>query len=216
MIVVITVVLALAGVCVGQNSNSSAPAAPGASRPRTTPPPAPQGNANTQTGNSGGQTGRARGNTPKASDLTTKGVTDAFDTLVAGIEKANVDMATNVYLNSPDLVLFNYNGTVTRGWAQMRKNRESSYPNMKDVKLTIRDQRIRMLSRDSALVTCLWTQSQTYKGTSETVSGRMTLVFQRINGLWKAVHLHTSNDAPDPSRVPQSEQPQTPPKQQQE
>jgi ketosteroid isomerase-like protein len=136
----------------------------------------------------------------------------AFDSLIAGIEKADVDLVTNTYWNSPQLILFNNNGTVTRGWEQMRKNRESSYPNLKDVKLTVRDRRVLMLGRDAALVTCLWTQTQTYKGTPETASGRMTLVFQRINGLWKAVHLHTSPDAPDPSRLPASEQTTAQPK----
>lgn len=206
LVVVAALVLTLTALCYGQNSNSSAPAP--STRPRTQSPPVPASTSqgNTQNGNSGGQQSRTRRNTPKANDATSKGVVDAFDSLIAGIEKANVDLATNVYWNSPQLVLFNYNGTVTRGWEQMRKNRESSYPNMKDVKLTVRDRRVLMLGRDAALVTCLWTQTQSYKGTPETASGRMTLVFQRVNGLWKAVHLHTSPDAPDPSRVPASEQ----------
>jgi ketosteroid isomerase-like protein len=215
LIPVITVVLALASVCAAQNSNSSAP------RPTRTPPPAPaaaapaqQGNSNTQTNDAGTQSRTRRSNTGKQqADLTSKGVVDAFDSLVAGIEKADVQLVTNVYWNSPQLVLFNNNGTVTRGWEQMRKNRESSYPNIKDVKLTVRDRRILMLGRDAALVTCLWSQAQTYKGTPETASGRMTLVFQRINGVWKAVHLHTSPDAPDPSRLPASEQTQAPSRQ---
>ena len=64
-----------------------------------------------------------------------------------------------------------------------------------------------MLGRDGALVTCLWTQSQTYRGTPETASGRMTLVFRRMGtGAWKAIHLHTSPDAPDPARLMPSEQ----------
>lgn len=201
------IVFALAVVCAGQNSNTST------SRPRTQSKPAPaatpQGNANTQTTNSGTQSARTRraGNGGAgASDPTSKGVSAAFDSLVAGIEKADVDMVTNIYWNSPQLTLFNNNGTVTRGWDQMRKNRESSYPNLKDVRLAVRDKRILMLGRDAALVTCLWTQTQTYKGTPETASGRMTLVFQRIGGAWKAVHLHTSPDAPDPSRIAPSEQ----------
>jgi ketosteroid isomerase-like protein len=203
LLVIITIILALAVVGAGQNTNTST------SRPRTQSQPAPsqtpKGNANTQTTDAGTQ-GRTRRSTGKATDPTSKGVVDAFDSLIAGIQKANVDLATNVYWNSPQLTLFNYNGTVTRGWEQMRKNRESSYPNMKDVTLTVRDRRILMLGRDAALVTCLWTQTQTYKGAPETASGRMSLVFQRINGLWKAVHLHTSPDAPDPSRLPASEQ----------
>lgn len=200
LIVIITAVFAFAAVAAGQNSNSSAPA----SRPRTSSTQA-QGNANTQTNDAGTQ-GRTRRNAGNTNDTTSKGVVEAFDSLIAGIEKTNVQLVTNVYWNSPQLILFNNNGTVTRGWEQMRKNRESAYPNIKDVKLTVRDRRVLMLGRDAALVTCLWTQTQSYKGTPETASGRMTLVFQRINGLWKAVHLHTSPDAPDPSRLPASEQ----------
>lgn len=207
----LTVAFAVAPVCAAQNSNSSAPA----SRPRTQPqssrPAQSQQQGNTNTNDAGAQQQQQQGRTPrrntgKTSDLTSKGVIDAFDSLIAGIEKADVGLVTNIYWNSPQLILFNYNGTVTRTWEQMRKNRESSYPNIKDAKLTVRDRRVLMLGRDAAMVTCLWTQTQTYKGTTETASGRMTLVFQRINGLWKAVHLHTSPDAPDPSRVPASEQ----------
>jgi hypothetical protein len=135
-----------------------------------------------------------------------KDVLATFHTLLDGIRNANVNVVTGVYWNSPQLVLFNNNGTVTKGWEQMRKNRESSYPNLKDVKLDVRDERVQMLGRDGAVVTCLWTQSQNYKDTPETATGRMTIVFRRIGTAWKAVHLHTSPDAPDPSRVLPSEQ----------
>ncbi len=104
------------------------------------------------------------------------------------------------------LVLFNNNGTVTKGWEQMRKNRESSYPDLKDVKLDVHDLSVTMLGRDGAVVSCLWTQSQAYKGTPETASGRMTLVFKRVGNDWKAIHLHTSPDKQDPSRIMPSEQ----------
>jgi hypothetical protein len=134
----------------------------------------------------------------------------AFERLRNGIIKADVNAVSGVYLNSPRLVLFNNNGTVTRGWEQMRKNRESSYPDLKDVKLDVRDLAVTMLGRDGAVVTCLWTQSQTYKDVPETATGRMTLVFKRMGTDWKAVHLHTSPDRPDPSRVLPSEQTPTP------
>lgn len=134
----------------------------------------------------------------------------AFNKLLDGIRHANVDAVTGVYWKSPSLVLFNYNGTVTKGWEQMRKNRESSYPELKDVKLEVRDVSVTMLGRDGAVVSCLWNQSQTYKGTPETVSGRMTLVFKRVGTTWKAIHLHTSSDTPNPATIPPSEQPPKP------
>src|SRR6185503_3253762 len=138
----------------------------------------------------------------------------AFNKLVEGIEHVNVNEVMSVYWNNPQLSLFNYNGTSTKGWDQVRKNRESSYPQIKDVKLEVRDKAVHMLGRDGAIVTCTWKQSQTYKGTPETVTGRMTLVFKRVGTAWKAIHLHSSPDNPDPSRIPASEQQQpeaTPP-----
>lgn len=130
----------------------------------------------------------------------------AFNKLLTGIRKADLKSVSDVYWNSPRLNLFNYNGTVTKGWEQMRKNRESSYPEIKDVKLDVRDVNVTMLGRDAALVTCLWTQSQVYKGTPETASGRMTLVFKKVGPAWKAIHLHSSPDQPNPAAIPPSEQ----------
>jgi len=109
------------------------------------------------------------------------------------------------YLNSPTLVLFNNNGTVTKGWDQLKRNRESSFPQSKDVKLDIKDRHVTMLGRDGAVVTCVWTQTQTFNGQPDSGS-----VFKRVGTEWKAVHLHTSPDKPDPSRVPASEQSQRP------
>ena len=138
------------------------------------------------------------------------GVSIAFNKIINGIRHSNVDLYASGYWNSTNLILFNYNGSATKGWEQMRKNREASFPEAKDVKLDIRDYHVQMLGRDGAVVTCLWTQSQTFKGVPETASGRMTLVFKRTNNEWKAVHLHTSADKPDASRVPASEQPSPP------
>jgi ketosteroid isomerase-like protein len=132
----------------------------------------------------------------------------AFNKLLDGIRKANVKVVADVYWNSPQLNLFNYNGTVTKGWEQMRKNRESSYPEIKDVKLDVRDVNITMLGQTAALVTCVWTQSQNYKGAPETASGRMTLVFRKVGPAWKAIHLHSSPDQPNPAAIPPSEQQQ--------
>jgi ketosteroid isomerase-like protein len=132
----------------------------------------------------------------------------AFNKLLDGIRNANVKAVTDVYWNSPQLNLFNYNGSVTKGWEQMRKNRESSYPEIKDVKLDVRDVNVTMLGTNAALVTCVWTQSQNYKGTPETASGRMTLVFKKIGPAWKAIHLHSSPDQPNPASIPPSEQQQ--------
>ncbi len=151
---------------------------------------------------------RTRTTTPPVG--TPSGVLAAFNSLLEGIRHANVDAVANAYWNSPRLVLFNNNGSITRGWEQMRANRATSYPDVKDVKLDVRDLRVLMLGRDGAVVSCLWTQSQIYRGVPETATGRMTIVFRRVGKEWKAVHLHTSPDLPTPGRVMPSEQPPTP------
>lgn len=210
-------VFAFASSALAQNSNSSTTV-----RPRTT---APASNANT---NKAADSSKANGTqktgdaqqpataqpTPRKIETKPKvaeapgsqSVTAAFNALINGIRHADVKAVTGVYLNSPRLILFNNNGTVTRGWEQLRRNREGSYREMKDVKLDVRDLSITMLGRDGAVVSCLWTQSQTFKGAPETATGRMTLVFKRVGKDWKAIHLHTSPDRPDPSRVLPSEQ----------
>lgn len=211
-ILVLVLVLTVAtSAALAQNTNS-APSI----RPRTTGTPVPTRTPTRQTPGTDVQQPAAKTPAarrteakPKITGNETPGsqsVIAAFNALVNGIRRANAKAVANVYLNSPRLLLFNNNGTVTRGWDQMRKNRESSYADVKDVKLDVRDVSITMLGRDGALVTCLWTQSQTYKGTPETATGRMSLVFKRVGKDWKAIHVHTSPDKPDPSRVMPSEQ----------
>lgn len=129
-----------------------------------------------------------------------KAVRAAFDRIVDGIRKSDVEMVTGVYQNSANTIYFNNNGTVTRGWEQDKQNRESRYPDVTDVKLDVRDVRVEMLGTTGAYVSCLWTQTQEYKGTQESASGRMTVVFRKVGNAWKAVHLHTSPDRPDAAR----------------
>ena len=195
---------------VAQNTNSSTTTP----RPRTTntnrstQQPSPTKPAATQD-----ETKRPTTAAPQPSPKSTssavpgsEAVVAAFNRLREGIESADVEKVMSVYWKHPSLILFNYNGSVTKGWEQVRQNRLSSYPEIKDVKLDVRDVSVAMLGRDGAVLNCLWTQSQTYKGASETASGRMTLVFKRFGNTWKAIHLHTSTDTPNPASIPASEQ----------
>jgi len=193
MLKIFVLIVLTCGVVVGQNSNSSTTTT---ERPRTT------------------NTNRSQTPAPKKTATATatqapgsEGVLAAFNTLIDGIRHASVDEVMSAYWNSPQLNLFNYNGSVTKGWAQVRKNRESSYPEIKDVKLEVRDVSVTMLGQTGAMVTCQWTQSQDYKGNPETASGRMTLVFKRVGNAWKAIHLHSSPDTPNPAVIPPSEKP---------
>jgi len=198
MLKALALILLTCGVVLGQNSNSSTtterPQKTNTNRAQT--PPAPPKKAPAPA--SAAATAQEPGS---------EGVLAAFNTLLDGIRHASVNEVMSAYWNNPRLSLFNYNGSVTKGWEQVKKNRESSYPEIKDVKLEVRDVSVTMLGTTGAMVTCQWKQSQTYKGAPETVSGRMTLVFKRIGNAWKAIHLHSSTDTPNPAVIPPSEQP---------
>jgi len=200
-LVIVSIVLASATLLIAQNTNSST-TRPRAVAPKPSPTPRPASKS-TDTESS---TAKPKSNQAAGQVAPSSSVLAAFNSLLDGIRHADVKAATGAYQNTPRLVLFNYNGTVTRGWDQLKQNREGSYPEMKDVKLDVKDLRVTMLGRDAALITCQWTQSMTFRGTPETDSGRMTIVFRKIGTAWKAIHLHTSPDRPDPSRIPASEQ----------
>ncbi|MCA1592172.1 MAG: nuclear transport factor 2 family protein [Acidobacteria bacterium] len=212
---IVAAVLSLSAVGLAQDTNSGTtqinPAAR-RSRTTTTKPAATTATPSTPASGQQGATapaaspvkraGTARGGVESAAS---RAVRDAFDTLINGIRRGDVGEVMGVYWNSPRLVLFNNNGTVTKSWEQVRSNRQSLYAKVKDIKLDISDDRVLMTGRDAALVTARWKQSQTYEGKPESSSGRMTVVFQNVGGQWKAVHAHTSPDRPDPSLLMPSE-----------
>src|SRR5258708_11951011 len=198
-LVIALVVFASAMLAFAQNTNSSTTTTRTRTvEPKPSPTPKPK--------STGGTAATQRPKSGSTSVGPSTGVLAAFEKIIEGIRRLNVDMYSSGYWNSSNLVLFNYNGTVTKGWDQLRKNRESSFPETKDVKLDIRDKHVQMLGRDGAVVTCLWTQSQTFNGQPDTASGRMTLVFKRVGAEWKAVHLHTSPHKRDASPAPAPEQ----------
>lgn len=129
-----------------------------------------------------------------------KAVRDAFDDLLNGIRNSNVDAVTGVYWNSPQTLYFNSNGSITLGWEQDRKNRESIYPRTSNVKLEASQVRVTMLGSEGAVVTCVWKQTQEFDANPESAAGRMTLVFRKIGKDWKVIHLHTSPTTPAANR----------------
>lgn len=129
-----------------------------------------------------------------------KDVRAVFDRLVDGIKTADAAKVMGVYNKTEDILFFNNNGSVTRGWETMKANREASYKNAANVSLETTGVRIEMLGKDAAYLTCKWKQQQEYNGKLESASGRMTLVFKLIGKEWKIVHLHTSPDNPDATR----------------
>jgi uncharacterized protein (TIGR02246 family) len=206
LLFITTLVAALASAAFAQNTNTNTSAGRvgttgrRANTPATTPA---QGTTGTQAEETT-RTRRAAAQTPAAATQTAA-VRAAFDSLVDGIRRADADAVMALYWNSPQLSVFNNNGTVTKSWEQARSNRESLYAKISDVKLDVRDVRVKTLGPSAALVTCLWEQSQTADGQPEHATGRLTIVYQKVGTAWKIVHTHTSPDKPSPSNLLPSE-----------
>jgi uncharacterized protein (TIGR02246 family) len=193
--------VALSSAVFAQNSNTNTGRATGnQTRPRATPTP-----AQTQPTPAPARTTPRRGTASATESAEARAVRDAFDSLVDGIRKADANAVMALYWDSPQLSVFNNNGTVTRGYEQARSNRESLYSKVSDVKLDVKDVRVRTLGPTAAIVTCLWDQTQTANGQPEHATGRLTVVYQKIGTDWKIVHTHTSPDHPSPSNLLPSE-----------
>src|SRR5256886_4433160 len=177
-LVIAAVVLAASVLALAQGSNTNSTS----TRTRTVAPkPSPTPKTATKPTYVGASTLRPKSAEAGAQVSPSTGVLSAFNSLLDGIRHADVKAVTNAYQNSPRLVLFNYNGTVTRGWDQLKQNREASYPEIKDVKLDVKDLRVTVLGRDAALITCQWTQSMTLRGTSVTDTRPMTHVIRTVS-----------------------------------
>ncbi|HEX3560804.1 MAG TPA: SgcJ/EcaC family oxidoreductase [Pyrinomonadaceae bacterium] len=211
LIFITPLVFALSASALAQNANANVTSTAGAAKgkaadrkPKAAPTPA-QGGAQSQASTT--PSTRTRRTTPQSSAdaAQARAVRDSFDSLVDGIRRADADAVMKLFWNSPQLVLFNNNGSVTKSWDQARSNRQSLYAKAKDVKLDVRDVHVRLLGPAAALVTCLWDQTQTADGRPEHATGRLTIIFQKIGADWKIVHTHTSPDKPSPSNLLPSE-----------
>ncbi|MFL6336203.1 MAG: YybH family protein [Pyrinomonadaceae bacterium] len=200
-----TLVFALAATALAQNSNTSTAPAARRTLPARTNTTQPAQEAAPAQGQSAATARTRRAAQTPVEAAQARAVRDAFDSLVDGLRRADAAAVSKLYWNSTQLTLFNNNGTVTKSWEQARSNRESLYSKVSDVKLDVRDVRVKTLGPSGALVTCLWEQTQTADGQPEHATGRLTLVYQKVGAEWKIVHTHTSPDRPDPSRLLPSE-----------
>jgi len=129
-----------------------------------------------------------------------KAVNAAFDRLIDGIKQVDADKVMSSYEKSSALLIFNNNGSATKGWDNVNTVTRDVYAKLSNVSIEITGLNIQVLTANSAFVSCKWKQTQENNGKLESASGRMTLVYKLIGKDWKIVHRHTSPDNPDSSR----------------
>jgi len=130
----------------------------------------------------------------------TKGVREAFDSLIEGIKQVDAGKVAAAYEKSDRLLIFNNNGSATIGWENVKNNVESAYAKVTNVTIDVTGLRVEMLGKTAAYVSCKFKQTQENDGKLESSSGRISLVYRLIGKEWKIVHRHTSPDNPGPTR----------------
>src|SRR5437660_12553959 len=110
-LVAASILVVSAVFAVAQNSNtSSSPTRGRTATSKPSPTPTKTVTKSSEPPAGGSQTGGGR-STPATGPSTA--VLTAFDNIIDGIRRANVDMYMSVYLNAVTLMLFNYSGTVS-------------------------------------------------------------------------------------------------------
>src|SRR5256714_15249158 len=136
-LVIASIIVASAFVSFAQNSNSSTTSP--SSRTRVVEPkPTPTPKTVTKSSNATAKPSPSpttRRNSAGGSTAPSTCVLAAFDKIVEGIRKSDDNLYMSGYWNSPQLVLFNDNVSVTRGWDQLQKKRVSTCPRSIDVKI---------------------------------------------------------------------------------
>ena len=130
----------------------------------------------------------------------TKALRAAFDTLIDGIRKADAEAVMSIYWNSPQLILFNNNGTVTKSWTQVRSNRETLLRCGTEAGRARRE--VRVLGPGGRRLV-LWS-SRRPRRLKPARHGRLTLVFQKVARSGSRPRAHLARP-PDPSRLMPSE-----------
>src|SRR5260370_4470854 len=132
---ILSIAFASTTIALAQNPNRNTSSGGQSTRTRTVAPkpsPTPKTVTKSTDTEASNQPRTQRKTTPAAAPSTA--VLAAFDKIIEGIKRANADMVASAYWNSPSLVLFNYNGSITKGWGHMRKNPEASPPDVHNLK----------------------------------------------------------------------------------
>ena len=122
-------------------------------------------------------------------------VTSVLDTQAAAWNRGDLDAFMAGYARSPELI-FTSGSKVRRGWEETRAKYQARYGSNPSTMghLAFEILEVQPLGADGAVVLGRWTLTET----KEAGSGVFSVVFERGDGGWKAVHDHTSSDPASP------------------
>ena len=127
----------------------------------------------------------------------TKQLKSAIGRLIRGCQTLDMEMAFDVFLNSPDFLMMGTDGTLF-SYDQYLQNNLEYLQACDRFKLTTFKEEIRILDRQTATFAWAYAAEATLKtGEKEVVDNAgATFVFQNRAGAWKVVYYHESSLPP--------------------
>jgi len=126
-----------------------------------------------------------------------KKLREAIHTLSIGCETLDIELAFQVFSNSPDFLMMGTDGALC-DYQTYLNNNISYLMTCSNFKLTTFKEEIRVLNRDMAIFAWAYGAEATLKtGERDIVENAgATFVFNKVNDEWKVVHYHESSLPP--------------------
>jgi hypothetical protein len=115
-------------------------------------------------------------------------VKEVVNTIFKGCEEANFEMATEPWLDSPDLI-FIYNGN-TFGYKEFVNAMKPLFSTLINQKVTIINEKYAFIDKSTVIYTTNCKFLENYKDGHATLSDPMAMqfIFKKINSKWKAIY----------------------------
>jgi ketosteroid isomerase-like protein len=116
----------------------------------------------------------------------------------AALDAADIDLASQVWLNSPE-VTFIHPGGHAHGWEEVKGIYQFFGSAFSERKLTARDVSVHV-NGDTAWAEFYWhfVAKQNKDGSAVQTDGRETQIYEKVGSRWQLVHVHYSGPAAAP------------------
>ena len=121
----------------------------------------------------------------------------AIDTLIAGCETLDMELAFGIFSNSPDFLMMGTDGSLCDYQTYVNNNIDYLMT-CSNFKLTTFKEEIRILRRDLAIFSWAYRAEATLKTGEQDIveNAGATFVFSKVKDEWKVVYYHESSTPP--------------------
>jgi hypothetical protein len=130
-------------------------------------------------------------------EMIKKELQEAIDTLIAGCEMLDMEMAFRIFSNAPDFLMMGTDGSLC-DYQTYLNNNVDYLTTCSRFKLTTLKKEIRILDRDTAIFAWAYRVEATLKTGEQDIveNAGASFVFSKVNDEWKVVYYHESSSPP--------------------